>query len=101
MTYDAALSQLKKLAVAGSQDLVPVTKALPLLSRSAIQRMIHGGKLPAIKINNVWSSTVRIAQTFWVDSLVASPSPKRTVFRTDDDLKAEHERARVAILGGA
>lgn len=96
MTYDAAMSQLKKLALAGSQDLVPVTKALPLLSRSAIQRRIHAGEMPAVKIANVWCSTARIAQAFWVDSLTPQPKAKPLV---SDDLKAEHERARVAILG--
>ena len=96
MTYDAAMSQLKKLALANSPELVTCEEALPALSRSALQRMIHSKRIPALKINNRWRTTKKIGQAFWM--LTWEPRPKHSAF-VNEDLAAEHERARVAILG--
>jgi hypothetical protein len=92
------MSQLKKLALAGSADLVPCSEALPLLSRSAIQRLIHRGALPAVKVANQWLTTTKLAQAFWAETL--TPKPRTTpVLIVPGGIAEEHERARLVILG--
>jgi hypothetical protein len=99
MTFEQAMTVLKKMVLTGAKDLVPCEDALPGMSRSAIQRRIHGRQIPAVKRGNRWVTTARIAQAFWAESMAPQMVTRWRPTDAAGELVAEHERARWAILG--
>lgn len=96
MTYQSALNELYKLALAGSSDLIPATSALPGISGWQVYRAIQKGLIPAVKVGG-WKTTEAIAREFFGRLIL--PQEKKTPAVLSPNRKAEIEAARLVVFG--